>query len=278
MQSNLLEIGKKGIQKGTEIIRENPVELSFEQIGEGIPLILLHGYPLNRSIWKGVIPFLQDISNVVLPDLRGHGNSPVPEGEYSMETIAGDVTALMDHLKIEKAIIVGHSMGGYVSFALNRYYPERVLGLGLVATQAVSDTPESSKARLETIELIKIKGTGVVTDSMINRLTQERKLDKDLARIIAGTTAQGMIGTLQGIAKREDATPGLVSVAVPTLILSGKMDEIIPREKAQEMADLIPHAWWIEIPQGGHMPMMEDPQTTGIALRSLVIKVIAGKK
>lgn len=256
--------------------RAHPVELSFEMIGEGIPIILLHGYPLNRSIWKGVIPFLQDISNVVFPDLRGHGNSPVPEGEYSMETMAADVTALMDKMKIERAIIVGHSMGGYVSLALARYFPERMLGLGLIGTQAVPDTPERFQARMETIQEIQKKGTGVVSASMINRLTQDRKLDAPLKSIMDYATTQGLIGTLQGIAKREDATAWLASVAVPTLILSGKMDVIVPREKAQEMADLIPHAWWIEIPQCGHMPMMEDPQTTGVAIRSLVLKVIAG--
>lgn len=257
---------------------EHSVELSFEQIGEGIPIILLHGYSLNRSIWKGTIPFLKDISTVVLPDLRGHGNSPVPKGEYLMETMAVDVTALMDKMKIEQAIMVGHSMGGYVSLALARYFPERMLGLGLIGTQAVPDTPERSQARMETIQEIKKKGTKVVSTSIIYRLTQERKLDIDLERIITGTTAQGLIGTLQGIAKREDATPWLASITVPTLILSGKMDAIVPREKAQELANLIQHSWWIENPQGGHMPMMEDSQTTGIALRSLVLKVIAGKK
>ena len=271
----LREIGKKGIRNETKMTREHPVELSFEKIGEGIPIILLHGYPLNRTIWKGVIPFLQDISNVVLPDLRGHGNSPVPEGEYSMETMAADVTALMDTLKIEKAIIVGHSMGGYVSFALARYFPGRLMGLGLIATQATPDTPERFKARMETIQEVKKKGAGVVSTSMINRLTPDRKLDAELGRIMEGATTQGLIGTLHGIAKREDATPWLASTQVPTMILSGKMDAIIPREKAQEMADLIPLSWWIEIPEGGHMPMMEDPQITGIALRSLVLKVIA---
>jgi 3-oxoadipate enol-lactonase len=271
-----VEPGKKEIRKETEMTRENPVELTFEQIGEGIPIILLHGYPLNRSIWQGVIPFLKDISAVVLPDLRGHGNSPVPEGEYLMETMAVDVTALMDKMKIEQAIIVGHSMGGYVSLALARYFPERMLGLGLIGTQAVPDTPERFQARMVTIQEIKKKGTGVVSNRMINRLTQERKLDKELERIIAGTTAQGLIGTLQGIAKREDATPWLASITVPTLILSGKMDAVVPREKALEMANLIPHSWWIENPQGGHMPMLEDPQTTGIGLRSLVLKVVTG--
>jgi 3-oxoadipate enol-lactonase len=271
-----VEPGKKEFRKETEMTRENPVELTFEQIGEGIPIILLHGYPLNRSIWQGVIPFLKDLSAVILPDLRGHGNSPVPEGEYLMETMAADVTALMDKLKIEQAIIVGHSMGGYVSLALARYFPERMLGLGLIGTQAVPDTPERFQARMVTIQEIKKKGTGVVSNRMINRLTQERKIYEELERIIAGTTAQGLIGTLQGIAKREDAIPWLPSIMVPTLILSGKMDAVVPREKALEMANLIPHSWWIENPQGGHMPMMEDPQTTGIALRSLVLKVVAG--
>jgi 3-oxoadipate enol-lactonase len=273
----LHEIGKKEIQKETEMTREHPVELSFEKFGEGIPIILLHGYPLNRSIWNSVIPFLQDICNLVLPDLRGHGHSPVPEGEYSMETMAVDVIALMDHLKIEKAIIAGHSMGGYVSLALARYFPERLMGLGLIATQAVPDTPKRSKARMKTIQEIKKKGAGFVSASMINRLTPDRKLESGLGRIMEGATAQGLIGTLQGIAKREDATPWLASIAVPTLILSGKLDVIIPRETAQEMADRIPHSWWIEIPQGGHMPMMEDPQTTGIVLRSLALKAYTGK-
>jgi len=267
---------KKEIPKETEMITENPVELSFELIGEGIPIILLHGYPLNRSIWQGVIPFLKDISAVVLPDLRGHGDSPVPEGESLMETMAVDVTALMDKMKIEQAIIVGHSMGGYVSLALARYFPERLLGLGLIGTQATPDTPERFQLRMETIQEIKKKGTGEVTKRMTNRLTQERKLYKELYRIIAGTTAQGLIGSLQGIAKRQDATPWLASIMAPTLILSGKMDAIVPREKALEMANLIPHSWWIENPKGGHMPMMEDPLTTGIALRSLILKVITG--
>ena len=258
------------------MVPEKSVSLSYDIVGNGNPLILLHGYPLNRSIWNGVIPFLQDISTLVVPDLRGHGDSPIPEGEYLMQTMAGDVAALMDHLQIEKAIIAGHSMGGYVALAFANYFPERVMGLGLIATQAVPDTPDRYQSRMETIQEIKKKGAGVVTASMINRLTQDRKLDAKLEGIITAATVQGLIGTLQGIAKREDATPWLASITVPSLILSGKMDLIVPREKAQEMANHFPHSWWIENPQSGHMPMMEDPLTTGIALRSLVLKVILG--
>ena len=88
-----------------------------------MPLILLHGYPLNRTIWKDVLPFLTDIADVITPDLRGHGQSPIPEGEYSMETMAADVIALMDSLGIETAVIAGHSMGGYVTLALLKYHP-----------------------------------------------------------------------------------------------------------------------------------------------------------
>ncbi len=121
---------------------EGSVSLAFDRFGQGVPLILMHGYPLNRTIWKGVIPYLQDVADVIIPDLRGHGDSPIPQGEYRMETMAGDVITLMDKLGIDRAVIAGHSMGGYVALSLIRNYPERVIALALVASQAEADSPE----------------------------------------------------------------------------------------------------------------------------------------
>lgn len=256
---------------------DSTVRLSYERHGNGFPLILLHGYPLNRTIWREALPFLEDIADVILPDLRGHGESPVPAGEYLMDTMAADVIALMDELKIPQAILAGHSMGGYVALSLLKMYPTRFLGLGLVATQAAADSPERRQGRMETVEQVKKNGTSVVTDAMISKLTSKVELYPQLERIMAGASVDGLVGSLLGMAGREDARAWITQITVPTLIASGGKDAINPRERPEEMATLIPKSWWVELPEAGHMPMMEEPQATGLALRSLVISTLAKK-
>ena len=120
----------------------NPVDLFYKEYGQGTPVIFLHGFPFDHSIWEPLVPLLSKDARMILPDLRGFGRSPVTEDIYSMRLLAEDVLHLMDHLKIEKAVLVGHSMGGYVSLAFAHAYPGRLLGLGLVATQAAADGPE----------------------------------------------------------------------------------------------------------------------------------------
>jgi 3-oxoadipate enol-lactonase len=254
---------------------ETTVQLAFESHGNGIPLILLHGYPLNRTIWLDIIPWIKDIAQILLVDLRGLGESPSPEGHYLMELMAADVAALMDRLGIQKAIIAGHSMGGYAALAFSKNFPERLLGLGLIATQAAADSPERFEARMATIEDIKLKGTRVVSESIPERLTSNRELDSRLKEIMSTVTKVGLIGTLQGIAARSDARAWLPEIKVPTLVLSGGADVINAREKSQEMASALPRGWWVELLRCGHMPMLEDTASTGIALRSLVCTVQA---
>ena len=249
---------------------EISVSLAYERAGKGVPLILLHGYPLNRTIWKDVLPFLTDIADVITPDLRGHGQSPIPEGEYSMETMAADVVALMDSLGIETAVIAGHSMGGYVTLALLKYFPERLIAAGMVACQATADSPEKHLARMESIEEIKLSGPAAVTEGMLARLTRKEDILPELAGILSAATTRGLIGTLAGIAKREDALERLRSIKTPLMVISGTEDLIIPRERSAEIVRSSPNAWWVEIPGSGHMPMMENPEATGLALRSLV--------
>ncbi len=249
---------------------EITIPLAYERAGNGVPLILLHGYPLNRTIWKGVLPFLTNIADVIMPDLRGHGQSPIPEGEYCMETMAADVIALMDSLGIEKGVIAGHSMGGYVTLALLKYHPERLIAAGMVASQAAADSPEKYLARMESIEEIKISGPAIVTEGMLARLTRKEDILSELAGILSAATARGLIGTLSGIANREDALEWLRSIKTPLMVISGADDLIIPRERSEEIVRSSANAWWVEIPGCGHMPMMENPEVTGLALRSLV--------
>ena len=128
----------------------NGIRLAYDRRGKGTPLVLLHGYPLDHQLWDEVVPLLQDQFDVILPDLRGFGGSSTVDSFYTMEDIASDIAGLLDFLGIPKAVIVGHSMGGYVALAFARLYPERVAGLGLVSSQVLADTPAKREDRFKT--------------------------------------------------------------------------------------------------------------------------------
>ncbi len=119
----------------------NGIRLAYDRRGKGKPLVLLHGYPLDHHLWDEVVPLLEDQFDIILPDLRGFGRSSTVDSFYTMEDIASDIAGLLDSLGIQKAAIVGHSMGGYVALAFARLYPGRVTGLGLVSSQAAGRYP-----------------------------------------------------------------------------------------------------------------------------------------
>src|SRR5947207_15861847 len=117
-----------------------PLTLHYSEQGQGFPVVLLHGYPFSSAIWQTQQQGLSDHFRVITPDLRGHGQSPAPEGIYEMDQMAQDVLALLDSLNVQKAAIMGHSMGGYVTLAMWRLAPERFSALGLICSQAAADT------------------------------------------------------------------------------------------------------------------------------------------
>src|SRR5687767_15485401 len=125
-----------------EKINVNGIELAYERQGTGAPLVLLHGFPLDHHLWDQVVPLLEDTFDLIIPDLRGFGESSMGDSPNSLDTYASDIAGLLDYLGIQRAAIAGHSMGGYIALAFIRLYPERVGGLGLVASQVVADTPE----------------------------------------------------------------------------------------------------------------------------------------
>src|SRR5690242_11958198 len=130
-----------------EKINVKDIQLAYERRGKGTPLVLLHGYPLDHHLWDEVAPLLEDTFDVILPDLRGFGESTTVDSPYSMDDYASDIAGLLDQLGISKAAIVGHSMGGYAALAFARMYPERVSGLGLVSSQVLADPPERKDGR-----------------------------------------------------------------------------------------------------------------------------------
>ena len=146
------------------------VKLTFSEAGQGTPVVLLHGFPLSGAIWHEQQKGLSERYRVITPDLRGHGRSPAPSGVYEMDLLARDVLALLDSLQIEQAIIMGHSMGGYVALAAWKLAPERFLALGLIASQAGTDTEEGRQGRHKLANKVVAEGSSAVAAAMIPKL------------------------------------------------------------------------------------------------------------
>ena len=253
-----------------EAINLNGFELAYTRFGDGVPLVLIHGYPLDHTIWYDVVsPFEKDFT-VILPDLRGFGLSGVVESQFAISDMAADVAALMDYLNIEAAYIAGHSMGGYVALAFVRQYRERTLGLGLVSTQAPADTPERNQGRYDAAEEILRSGVQPVADSMSPKLSPVEGVQTFVHNLIASQRPAGLAGALKAMAERDDSTSALSTFKFPVVILHGDADQLIPVQRAQEAKAAIPHATLVTLPGGGHMPMMEEPQKTATALKKLL--------
>lgn len=249
------------------------VDLAVEQHGEGIPLVLLHGFPLNRQIWRPIVPLLEKKCRLIIPDLRGFGESPQEVEDYSMRLLAADVHQLLDRLNIEKAVIAGHSMGGYVALEFAHAYPHRIKGLALVASQADADSPERRQARLITAREVRSRGIRYISEGMPSKLSAYEAIQTQLSQIISACSVPVVVAALKAMADRRDANEWLPEIQVPLLAIAGGKDQLIPVEKAYSLIKLVNKGWVIEIPEVGHMPMMESPQKTADALFQLICAV-----
>lgn len=153
------------------------VVLFYKDSGHGVPVVCLHGYPLDHTIWYPVEREMHAEVRFILPDLRGQGRSPAPEGPYTMCRMAEDVVRLLDKLEIERALVLGHSMGGYVGLAFAHYFSDRMLGLGLVASHVFEDTPEKKEGRRQNAEHVLKFGVESLA-SMAEKLTEDPILDR----------------------------------------------------------------------------------------------------
>jgi 3-oxoadipate enol-lactonase len=246
----------------------NNIEIAYERRGKGTPLVLIHGFPLDHSIWNEVAGLLEKDFDMILPDLRGFGESTTVETPYGMNELADDISQLLGKLKIEKAVIVGHSMGGYVALAFANKYPDQVSGLALVGSQAPADLPERKQGRYKTAAEVQEKGIGVVL-SMIDKLSPDANVREAVRPVIERQSLSGVAGALKAMADREDARAWLPDFKFPIVLVHGDADELIPVERAQEIQVALPNAQLVELPGAGHLAMMEAPLKTAEALKLL---------
>jgi pimeloyl-ACP methyl ester carboxylesterase len=256
----------------------NGFELAYERRGYGTPLVLIHGYPLDHTIWNPVVPLLEPGFDLILPDLRGFGQSGAvgtsrpgsEQAQYRLTDMAADLAALLDFLKIKKAVIAGHSMGGYVALAFARAYKGRLLGLGLVASQALADAPEKKAGRYQEAENILAHGVGNVAEDMSIKLTANPVLQTRLKELIQQQSPEGLAGALRAMAERLDSMPLLQEFDIPVVLVHGLADKLIPVERARAIRGAVKKGYLVEIEGVGHMPMMEAPQITAEALNTLL--------
>jgi len=243
------------------------INIAYVRRGEGTPLVLIHGYPLDHTIWEGVAPLLEQDFEMIIPDLRGFGESEVMEADHSITSYASDITGLLDHFKMRKALVAGHSMGGYVALAFAREFPERVAGLGLISSQILPDKPDRKAARYDTSRQVLAEGVGSVAQVMAPMLSADAAIQSLLRDLMAKQQPLAVSSALQAMADRPDSTEIFRAFKFPVLIIHGQSDALIPVERGREMHAALGSAHYVELEGVGHMPMMEDASATADALR-----------
>lgn len=252
-----------------ETLKVNGINLAYARRGTGKPLVLVHGFPLDHTMWDETAALLENDFDLILPDLRGFGESTTVEDPYLMSDMADDLAKLLGHLGIDKAAIAGHSMGGYVALAFAQKYPQHISGLALVASQTAADAPDRKEGRYKTAQDVAEKGVGVVVEAMTSKLSSDAEVQAFVRRVMTSQTSASVIGALKAMAEREDMSTVLASFTLPLLVIHGDEDALIPIERGREVKALVNSAHLVELHGAGHMPMLEFPKETAAALRML---------
>jgi pimeloyl-ACP methyl ester carboxylesterase len=247
--------------------------LTVNERGRGRPVVLLHGYPMDHSVWEHQAEKLSSRYRVITPDMRSIGYSAANPGKITIEKWADEVAAMLDPLAIDEPIVLGGlSMGGYIAFQFFMSHRARLAGLILCDTRAAADTPQAATGRLETAARLEREGTGFLPDTMLPRLLAPATLDgkMDVAERLRRTMLAGdpstYAATLRGLAERPDFTPLLPKIDCPTLLIVGQQDAISPVAEMTAMAHAIPGSRLVEIEAAGHVTPLEAPEAVTRAL------------
>lgn len=251
-----------------------PMSLAYEERGSGAPLIFIHGFPLDRTMWIPQLAGLAKFRTCIAIDLRGHGLSEDPDPrDYSMDLFADDVAATMDELGAEQADICALSMGGYVAFAMWRRHRARIRSLTLIDTKAEADSEEGKKGREATAAGIETDGLGPLAEALGPKMFAPGAPDDVRAvvdRMIRSSQPGTAIADLLAMRDRPDSTADLAGIDVPVLWLHGAEDILMPVDGAREAASMIPGATFVEIPSAGHMSNLENPDAVNAAMKDFL--------
>lgn len=252
--------------------------LAHDDVGRGPALVLLHGFPLDRSLWRHQRDALATRARCLVPDLPGFGASATAD-RPDVDALAETVRALLDACGIERAVIAGLSMGGYVAMACWRRFPERIAGLGFLATRMEADDDDARARRDALASRVRTEGATAVVDAMLpgllGRSSRRRRpeLERELSSVMHGTAASTILDGLRAMRDRPDSTGTIGTVTVPTLVLSGDEDVLTPPPVLGRLAAALPPdtARLESVVTGaGHLPCLERPAAVTLALADLL--------
>jgi 3-oxoadipate enol-lactonase len=251
--------------------------IPFHESGRGKPVVLLHAFPLSRKMWAAqALALASHECRVICPDLRGFGENHSFSDVTAMEDSAREIAALLDALKIERAVIGGLSMGGYVTFNLYRLFPAKFAALLLCDTSSASDSAEKRQARFELIDNLETRGPQALIDGMLPNLICEYTkqnnpgLVDEITRTFREVNPKAAAAALRGMAGREDHTPLLKDISAPALLIFGAADIITTPEIAEKMRSEIPRSSFVKLKNAGHYSNLEQPEAFNDALLSFI--------
>jgi len=253
------------------------VRFFLEDRGTGPVLLLVHGFPLNHTMWAAQIEEFSKTHRVLAPDLRGFGQTDGALYSVSMEQFADDLVRLLDAVGAAGPVhFCGLSMGGYIGWQFAQRHPDRLARLILCDTRAAADSPDAAANRLKMADLVLKEGPEPVARAMMPKLfahctTQQcPALVEQVRQMVMSSAPVAIAGAQRGMAVRPDVTERLGAIRVPTLVLCGQHDAISPVDEMKSFAVQIPGAVFVEIPLAGHMAPMEQPRLVNAALRAFL--------
>ena len=256
-------------------IRSSDAQLYYEVIGDGPSVVLLHPFPLNHNFWAAIAAQLSSRYRLIIPDLRGHGESELGDGPATMQKLADDLARICREEKTGKARFVGVSIGGYVLFEFWRRYREQVAALVLANTRAGAETPESKVTRLQAADRVLHEGTaGFIEEMLWKLLSQTTRTNRpdivdSARRMMQAMSPEDVAGAQRGMAERPDSVATLATINVPALIIAGEEDSV-PRSEFELMRQSIAGSELRVISGAGHYAALEKPEEFAGLLRDAV--------
>lgn len=256
---------------------KSDVSLFYEDKGVGQTVVLLHGFCGSHSYWKYVMDGLTSYYRVIAIDLRGHGQSAISEESFTIDDMAEDVKLLLDSLEIERATIIGHSLGGYIALSFAERYDHLLEGIGLIHSTSYPDSEEGRKGRDKAMENIQQNGMEGFIDELVKKLFAPQNIhpfkgEVEFTKTIGySTKIQGAIGALEAMKNRVDKTRFIKGYKKPLLLLAGQEDQIIPPEKT--FVSEGDHVTQVLLENSGHMGMLEEPQAIIDVLKTFLTEM-----
>ena len=258
------------------LVRLNDIQMAYTDTGTGRPVMFIHGYPFNRSLWNQQVASLSSSYRVIVPDLRGFGETDASAGPATMNQMAQDVALLLDHLGIARATIASLSMGGYVALAFYKQLSSRVRALILADTRATADNEDAKQTREQQAQKALSEGMAGIADAMLPKLLTPETVSKrpDVVKrvrdMMLKTKPEGAAAALRGMAAREDQTELLGRISVPTLILVGIDDAITPVADSEKMHQSIAGSQLVVLENAGHVSNLERPDEFNAAIHDFL--------